>query len=54
MKAKQHAKVWRDIAEKLQMISDNEAGQDQRRFAALSTFAEVIAESYRESDNARG
>ena len=54
MEAKQHAEVWRDIAEKLQMISDNEAGQDQRRFAVLATFAETVAESYRESDNARG
>ncbi len=54
MNSKKHAEVWDDVAEKLEMIAGNEAGDSQRHFHVLTTFAQVVADSYRESDNARG
>ncbi len=53
MNSKKHAKVWDDVAEKLEMIAGNEAGDSQRHFYVLTTFAQTVAEAYRESDNAR-
>ena len=54
MKAKQHAEVWQAITRKLRTQADKSAGSDQRDLLVLELFADIVAESYRESDNARG
>ena len=53
MKAKQHAEVWDQVAEKATTTCKTMAGDRAVLLQTLAQFAGLVAESYRESDNAR-
>ena len=55
MKAKQHAKVWAEVADNLATEAEDWAGQQRKDLDLLVLFATEVAFAYqRESDNARG
>ena len=53
MKPKQHAEVWEAVSRKLNTLVAKSAGSSRRNYLTLEIFADIVAESYRESDDAR-
>ena len=53
MNSKKHAEVWEEVSYKLNTVAERWSGPREMQLRSLALFAEVVAESYRESDNAR-